>query len=63
MRLTDTAKWEDILKLHEIEKQNVLYHLVPGVMHGHLNTGWWIVIRVSLAAQVMSSNQLYAHIR
>jgi hypothetical protein len=39
MRLTDTAKGEDILKLYEIEKQSVLYHLVPNVMHRHLNTG------------------------
>ena len=39
MQLTDTAKWEDILKLFEIEKQNVLYHTVPSVMHRHLNTG------------------------
>jgi len=39
MRLTDTAKWEDILKLYEIEKQNVLYHLVSSVMHRHLNPG------------------------
>jgi len=39
MRLTDTTEWEDILKLYEIEKQNVLYYLVPSVMHRHLNTG------------------------
>jgi hypothetical protein len=39
MRLTDTAKLEDILNLYEIEEQSVLYHLVPSVMHRHLNTG------------------------
>jgi hypothetical protein len=36
-QLTGTAKWEDILKLYEIDKQNVLYHLLPNVMHKHLN--------------------------
>jgi len=39
MRLTDTARWEDVLKLYEIEKQNVLYRLVPSVMHRHMDSG------------------------
>jgi hypothetical protein len=34
-RLTGTAKWEDILKLYEINKQNVLHN----VMHRQLNRG------------------------
>jgi hypothetical protein len=36
-RLTGAAKWEEMLKLYEIDKQNVLYHLLPNVMHRHLN--------------------------
>jgi hypothetical protein len=32
-----SAKWDDILKLCETDKQNVLYHLLPSVMHRHLN--------------------------
>jgi hypothetical protein len=38
-QLTGTAKWEDILKLYETDKQNVLYHLLPNVKHRHLNPG------------------------
>jgi hypothetical protein len=34
-QLTGTAKWEDILKLCEIDKQNVLHN----VMHRQLNQG------------------------
>jgi hypothetical protein len=59
--LTGTAKWQDILKLYETDKQNVLYHLLPIVMHKHLNLGFQSVIKVSLAAQVMSSYQHSAH--
>ena len=36
-RLIGTAKWEDILKLHKIEKHNVLYHLTHNVLGRHLN--------------------------
>lgn len=36
--LIGTAKWEDILKLHEIDKHNVLYRLTHNVMHRHLNS-------------------------
>jgi hypothetical protein len=38
-QLTGTAKWEDMLKLYEIDKQKVLYHLLPRVMHRCLNPG------------------------
>jgi hypothetical protein len=34
-QLTGAAKWEDILKLYETDKQNVLHN----VMHRHLNQG------------------------
>jgi hypothetical protein len=61
--LTDTAKWEDILKLYEIDKQNVLYHLLPDVMHRHLNAGWQSMMKASLAVQVMSSYQHSGHSR
>jgi hypothetical protein len=37
--ITGTAKWDGILKLHAIDEQNVLYHLLPDVMHRHLNPG------------------------
>ena len=30
-RLTGTPKWEDILKVYEIDKQNVLYYLLTNV--------------------------------
>jgi hypothetical protein len=33
-----TAKWDNILKRYEIDN-NVLYHLLPNVMHRHLNPG------------------------
>ena len=51
-RLTGTAKWDDILKLYEVEKRNV-YRLLPKVTERHIkpsgqDTGY-------LAAQVMSS--------
>jgi hypothetical protein len=38
-RPTGTAKWDGILKLYKIDKQNVLYHLLPNVMHRHVNPG------------------------
>jgi hypothetical protein len=38
-RLSGTAKWDGILKLYEIDKPNVLYHLLPDVIHRHLNPG------------------------
>jgi hypothetical protein len=38
-QFTGTAIWEDILKMYEIDKQNVLYHLLPNVMYRHLNRG------------------------
>ena len=30
--LIGTAKWADIFKMYEIDKQNVLYHLLHNVM-------------------------------
>jgi hypothetical protein len=38
-RITGTGKWEDVLNLYKIDKQNVLYHLLPIVLHRHLNAG------------------------
>ena len=37
--LTGSAKWEDILKVYEFDKQNVLYHLLLTMIHSHLNPG------------------------
>jgi hypothetical protein len=54
-RLIGTAKWEDILKLHEIDKHNVLYHLTHNVMHRHLNTIQQRMMKVSFIVQVMSN--------
>ena len=34
--LIGTAKWADILKVYEIEKQNVLHHLLHNVTDRHL---------------------------
>jgi hypothetical protein len=36
--LTGTAKWADILKLNETDKQNVLYCLLCDVTDRHLNS-------------------------
>jgi len=34
--LTGTAKWAEIFKVYEIDKQNVLYHLLHNVTDRHL---------------------------
>ena len=34
--LIGTAKWADILKVYEIDKQNVLHHLLHNVTDRHL---------------------------
>jgi hypothetical protein len=54
-KLIGTAKSEDILKLYEIDKQNMLNHLLHNVNYRHLNPIAEDAMRVSLAAQVMSS--------
>jgi hypothetical protein len=53
--LTGTAKWANILKLYEIDKQNVLYRLLHDVTNRRLNPIAQDAMTVSLAAQVMSS--------
>lgn len=40
MRLTDTSKWEDILKLYEIEKQCALS---PGAQCDAQTPGHWLM--------------------
>ena len=56
-QLTGTAKLEDILKLYDTGRHNVLYHLLPSVMHRHLKPGWQSAMKVSLASHVMRSYQ------
>jgi len=51
-QLTGTA----ILKVYEIDKQNVLYHLLHNVTDRHLKDFAQDAMKVSLAAQVMSSS-------
>jgi len=53
--LTGTAKWADILKVYETDKQNVLYHLLHNVTDRHLKPFAQDAMKVSLAAQLMSS--------
>ena len=53
-RLTGTAKWDDILKLYEVEKRNV-YRLLPKVTERHIKPSGQDTMKVNLAAQVMSS--------
>ena len=53
--LTGTAKWADILKVYEIDKQNVLYHHLCNVTDRHLKPFTQDAMKVSLAAQVMST--------
>jgi hypothetical protein len=62
-KLTGTAKWDDILKLYEIDKQNMLYHMLPNVTHRHLNPSVQSMVKVSLASQAMSSYQHSGHHR
>ena len=58
--LTGTAKWADILKVYETDKQNVLCHLLHYVTDRHLKPFAQDAMKVSLAAQVMSSTVLAA---
>jgi hypothetical protein len=53
-RLTGTAKWDDILKLYEVEKRKV-DRLLPKVTDRHIKPVGQNAMKVSLAAQVMSS--------
>jgi hypothetical protein len=54
--LIGTAKWADILKVYEIDKQNVLYHVTRNVTDRHLKPFARDAMKVSLAAQVMSTS-------
>jgi len=53
--LTGTPKWADTFKVHEIDKQNVLYRQLCNVTDRHLKHFAQDAMKVSLAAQVMSS--------
>jgi len=53
--LTGTAKWADILKVYEIDKQNVLYRQLCRVTDRHLKPLAQNAMKVSFAAQVMSN--------
>jgi hypothetical protein len=52
--LTGIAKWEDILKLYEVDKRNV-YRLLPKVTERHMKPGTQSAMKVSVADQVMNS--------
>ena len=54
--LTGTAKWADILKVYELDKQNVLYRVMRHVTDRHLKPFAQDAMKVSLAAQVMSTS-------
>ena len=54
-QLTGTAKWADILKVYELDKQNVLYCQLCKVTDRHLKPFAQDAMKVSLAAKVMSS--------
>ena len=53
--LTGTAKWADILKGYETDKQNVLYLLLRNVSDRHLKNLAQDATNVILAAQVIRS--------
>ena len=53
-RLTGTVQWDGMLKLYEVERDN-LYHLLPSVTERHIQHGGHNTMKVSLAAQVMNS--------
>ena len=53
--LTGTAKWADILKGYEIDKQNVLYRPLRNVTDRHPKNLAQVAMNVSLAAQVIRS--------
>jgi hypothetical protein len=53
-RLIGTAKWEDIFKLYEVYKRNV-YRPLSKVTERHRKPGAQSAMKISVAAQVMSS--------
>jgi hypothetical protein len=53
---TGTAKWAHILKVNELDKQNVLRYLLRNVTDRHLKTFAQEAVKVSLAAQAMTSS-------
>jgi hypothetical protein len=53
--LTGTAKWADILKVYEIDKENVVYCHLRNVSDRHRKPFAQDAMKFSLAAQVMSS--------
>jgi hypothetical protein len=52
--LNGTAKWDDMLKLYEVEKRN-MYRLLPKVTERHIKPSGQDTMKFSLTAQVMSS--------
>jgi hypothetical protein len=54
--LIGTAKWADILEVYEIDKQNVLYRQLHNVTDRNLKPFAQDAMKVSLAAQVMSTS-------
>jgi len=53
--LTGTAKWADILKVYETDKQNVSYRQLQNVTDRRLKPFAQDAMKVSLDAQVMSN--------
>jgi len=53
--LTGTAKWADILKVYELDRQNVLHRVLRSVTDRHLKPFAQDAMKVSLAAQITSS--------
>ena len=53
--LTGTAKWADVLKVYETDKQNVLYHLLHNRTDRHLKPFAQDAMKIRLAARVVSS--------
>jgi len=53
--LTGTANWADVLKVYKLDKQNILYRQLCQVTDRHLTPFAQDALKVSLAAQVMSS--------
>jgi hypothetical protein len=51
--VTGTAKWADILKVYETDKQNVLYRQIHNVTDRHLKPFAQDAMKVSLAAQLL----------
>jgi len=53
--LTGTDKWADIFEVYQLDKQNVLYRQLCKVTDRHPKHFAQDAMKVSLAAQVMSS--------